>query len=155
MPSYSFGAQWRKGKEGEEQVLAWLREQARDAHPAVTVVDVRGDQSYQKCDIDFLYGDVAIEVKTDYLADKTGNVFLEYEALERSQARLWHILIPQRHWMLICQRDELLSLAHAYKSRATTVYSHSHDGMRHWHVTGVAVSINDVLRKTPAHLVWV
>lgn len=65
-----------KGKEGEELIMAYLRERGN------TVLDCTGDSYYKKRDIDILSSKngkdfVPIEVKTDEQMHKTGNMAIE------------------------------------------------------------------------------
>ena len=64
------------GKSGEQIVAEFLRNRG------ITVVDVSDVREYQIKDIDFLLTNnegqkCAVEVKTDYLMNKTGNLFFE------------------------------------------------------------------------------
>lgn len=124
-----------KGAQGEERVLGWLKAQGH------TVVDVRKDLGYRALDIDFVVGPHTVEVKTDYLA--TDRIFLEYQALAKSQADYWFYYTPTTE-KLYCFRHSVLydalRLAWYRGDKLHTIVSMN--GPSTWEVQGIVVPLS-------------
>lgn len=100
MKVYDWNEKLAEGKAGEEQVLAYW--QGRLGANEL-LHDLRDDPAFRVIDVDFAVvhpvgGTVWYEIKTDKRAHETGNLFLEFEALETSKADYWLIFVPQRGW---------------------------------------------------------
>ncbi len=144
--SYDWSEQLDAGKAGEEAVAHWLREQYGG------VVDVRSDPMYQAKDIDFRVGAVTFEVKTDYRAHETGNLFLEFGALEKSRADIWLVYIPQRRWLFRFSLEALRDYAELHLSEARTVHSFDARTGATWIARGVPIRMSTLLLHLPAVL---
>lgn len=64
-----------RGKIGEDIVKGFFSSFGRE------VIDVSDIEEYQKQDIDFLVGDISVEVKADDIIHQTKNLFLEYKSV--------------------------------------------------------------------------
>lgn len=153
MTIYDWHVKLAEGKAGEEAVKQWL-----DDHFATDgfVSDVRDEPDYQRIDTDFIHTSEAgvrtfYEVKTDLKAHETGNLFLEFEALEKSQADYWLIFIPQRGWLFQFNRANLQKLAKENFADTRTVHSIVKDGSR-WTATGVPIRMSELLLHLQATL---
>lgn len=157
MTVYDWQTQLAAGKAGEEAVLRWLRGQ----HPDWNIYDVRDNPFFQKLDTDFVAHDKGntfsryFEVKTDIRAHETGNLFLELEALRKSQADDWLIYVPQRQWLFQAKRIRLLELATIYyhAGLARQVYSQLPQGGRQTYaVNGVPIRMTALLTQVACTL---
>ena len=97
-----FQQQLQVGKKGEEVVAEFMRNRNHK------VIDVSNDVEYQKKDIDFLLENqegqkCAIEVKTDYKIQKTGNFFFE-----STYHKDWG---DSSGWLDYCEADYICVLA--------------------------------------------
>lgn len=149
MTSFGWREKLEAGKRGEEAVLRWLGRMFGTGR----VQDVRADPRFQARDIDFV-GPAAdtYELKTDYRAHETGNLFVELEALQKSEADWWLVYIPQRGWVFQCFRGALLDYALEHWRDLRTVNSHDEATGRTWQASGIPIRMTEFLLNVPCVL---
>ena len=118
-PVYEFRQELARGHDGEHRVARWLMSHGY----GVEMVD---DLDRQKLGVDLVVSppfppSYTVEVKTDYLAHRTGNAFIEYVQNDTGTARQGGL-----GWVVTCRADWLLYLVaetgDAYWLRPRDVY---------------------------------
>jgi hypothetical protein len=139
MITYGWKSKLAQGAAGQEAVKAWL------IGAGYEVTDVSGIPAYQDEDIDFLVNGYTVEVKTDLRARK--NLFIEFDAMEKSSADLWVVYLPHFFggWVLVFDKNELHAWADTYADDFDLKTVTTRVGGRSWSVTGIAVPIERLL----------
>ena len=97
-----------------------------------TVFDVRKDKTFQEWDVDFLVMDSNqqiswVEVKTDWVTHKTGNIFYEFESfgkvgcLEKTKANVIAYFVPQSGNIYLLDTKALRRCVHTYNYPVKTL----------------------------------
>lgn len=146
---YDWDEKLAEGKAGEDLVARWL---AHECGGDSVFKDVRDDKRYQEKDIDFVAGAVLFELKTDYKAHETGNLYLELDALRKSRADVWLIYLPQRDWLFRFNQYALAEYAERLPVEPKRVFSQR--GKRIWSAVGVPVRMSELLLKLPGTILY-
>ena len=122
----SFNSDIQIGNKGEDIIYDYLWKHKS----TFKIVDVTKDKWFQQFDIDFLHIDIEnninkIEVKTDRLADKTGNMVYEYWSdrrtysagcFEKTQADYIFYYLINTRVLYIFKTQELREWVHKHKN---------------------------------------
>lgn len=143
MKTFSWQAQLASGAAGQEAVKAWL------LGAGYAVTDVSADPRYQGRDIDFLVSGLSVEVKTEHAART--NLFIEFDALQKSTADLWVYYLPHKlgGWALVFDKLDLDCWVDTYADAFEVKTVRTQAGRRSWTVTGIAVPITRLLSALP------
>lgn len=141
---YSFNGSNNDGKQGEEVIKRYLLNHSNSIKclPNITKIDdVSDNKLYQVQDIDFLVicnkGNVSVEVKTDLVAERTGNIFFETESVVEngtkgcllvSKAEILVYYIPASHtaYFIDLPKFQKWFRDNSYKFPPKTVQNFSH-----------------------------